>query len=291
MQTSRKSLWWWLILSCCLVSFLAGSQTAPAQQRQPAAELIALVGKVEIKSPGETQFRPAKLQDKIYPQDQIRTLKDSRAKLFFQDESILVLSDDTTLDIAKFQMTSQGKRESALLKLVHGAVRFIVQKVEAGVTPNFEIQGKTAVMGIRGTDGIFESRSPDRIVFLGGAGAIIIRNLTTGQSITITPGQWVISGPGKKMQTGPVTPMMRQQLAPYFRLSAAFTPDILYNLPPPPPALMALLRQQGISFLGEPQYSNSNNGRDTFSPGAQGNGGVYGEFPLTTAHRPLIPRR
>ena len=164
---SRKSLWWWLTLGCCLVSFLAVSQTAPAQQRQPAAELIALVGKAEIKSPGETQFRPAKLQDKLYPQDQIRTLKDSRAKLFFQDESILVLSDDTTLDIAKFQMNSQGQRESALMKLVHGAVRFIVQKVAAGVTPNFEIQGKTAIMGIRGTDGIFESRSPDRSLLSG----------------------------------------------------------------------------------------------------------------------------
>ena len=224
MQTSRKSLWWWLILSCCLVSFLAVSQTAPAQQRQPAAELIALVGKVEIKSPGEAQFRPAKLQDKLYPQDQIRTLKESRAKLFFQDESILILSDDSTLDIAKFQMASQGKRQSAFIKLVNGAVRFIVQKVEVGVTPNFEIQGKTAVMGIRGTDGIFESRSPDRIVFLGGTGVIIVRNLTTGQTLTITPGQWVIAGPGTKMQTGPVTPMMRRELTPYFFINGAFFP-------------------------------------------------------------------
>lgn len=290
MLTSRKSLWWWLTLSCCLASFLAVSQTAPAQERKPAAELIALVGKVEIKSPGEAQFRPAKLQDKLYPQDQIRTLKDSRAKLFFQDESILILSDDTTLDIAKFQMDSKGKRQSALMKLVHGAVRFIVQEAAAGVTPNFEIQGKTAIMGIRGTDGIFESRSPDRVVFTGERGVIVLRNLTTGRTLTLTPGQWVMTTAGGKVITGPVTPQMRLDLAPYFRLAASYVPSAVSAPPPVPPGLLRILQRQGIPFLGEPQYSNSSQGRDTFNPGAQGNGGL-GSFPLSIVHQPLIPRR
>jgi hypothetical protein len=290
MLTSRKSLWWWLIMSCCLVSFLAISQTAPAQQRQPAAELIGLVGKAEIKSPGEAQFRPAKLQDKLYPQDQIRTLKDSRAKLFFQDESIIILSEDTTMDIAKFQMKSTDQRESALMKLVNGSVRFIVKKVTAGVTPNFEIQGKTAVMGIRGTDGIMESRSPDRVIFFGGAGSIQLRNLTSGQTLTITPNQWAMTTPAGGFQTGPVTPLMRQQLMPFFRLSQAFVPDSVSS-PPPPPALMFLLRQQEIPFLGEPQFSNSSEGRNSFGPGAQGNGGGTVVAPLSVTHQPLIPRR
>lgn len=290
MLTSRKSPWWWLTLSCCLVSLLAASLAAQAQQRQPAAELIALVGKAEIKSPGETQFRPAKLQDKLYPQDQIRTLADSRAKLFFQDESILILSEDTTLDIAKFQMGSQGQRESALMKLVNGSLRFIVQKVEAGVTPNFEIQGKTAIMGIRGTDGIIESRSPDRVIFLGGAGNIVIRNLTTGQTLTITPNQWVMATPNQPMRTGPVTPQMRQQLAPFFRIAQSSVPGNVSTPPPPPAALMTILQREGIPFLGEPQYSNSDSGRGTSIPGAQGGGTGAPATPLSTMHQPLIPR-
>jgi hypothetical protein len=273
------------------VSFLGVSQTAPAQQRQPAAELIALLGQAEIKSPGEAQFRPAKLQDKLYPQDQIRTLKDSRAKLFFQDESILILSDDTTLDIAKFQMASPGQRESALIKLVNGAVRFIVQKVAAGVPPNFEIQGKTAVMGIRGTDGIMESRSPDRVIFLGGAGSIQIRNLTTGQTLTITPNQWVMATPNQPMRIGPVTPPMRQQLMPFFRLAQSFVPGTVSNPGPPPPALLAVLQRMGISF-GNPLIPQTDNFRNTYSPGAQGNNtGGGGGAPLSTVHQPLIPRQ
>jgi len=290
MLTSRKSPWWWLTLSCCLVSLLAASLAAQAQERQPAAELIALMGKAEIKSPGETQFRPAKLQDKLYPQDQIRTLKDSRAKLFFQDESILILAEDTTLDIAKFQMDSQGKRESAFMKLVNGSLRFIVQKVEAGVTPNFEIQGKTAIMGIRGTDGIIESRSPDRVIFLGGAGNIVVRNLTTGQTLTITPNQWVMAIPRQPMRIAPVTPQMRQQLAPSFQVSQSHVPNTVSTPPPPPAALMTILQREGIPFLGEPQYSNSDQGRGTFIPGAQGNGTGTPAIPLPTLHQPLIPR-
>jgi len=284
------------------VSFLAASQTAQAQERQPAAELIALMGKAEIKSPGEAQFRSAKLQDKLYPQDQIRTLKDSRAKLFFQDESILILSEDTTLDIAKFQMDSKGQRQSALLKLVNGAVRFIVQKVEAGVTPNFEIQGKTAVMGIRGTDGIIENRSPTRIIFLGGAGSIIIRNLTTGQTLTITPNHWILATPGQPMRTGPVTPQMRQQVLPSFRLAQSFVPGTVHcpgSVSRPgqgpvcvvTPSFQAQLQKLGIPFLGEPQYSNSSWGRDTFSPGAQGNSGGAPAVPLSAMHDRLIPRK
>jgi hypothetical protein len=288
MLTSRKSLRSWLTLGCCLVSFLTASIAAQAQERQPAAELIALIGKVEIKSPGEAQFRPAKLQDKLYPQDQIRTLADSRAKLFFQDESILVLSDDTTLDIAQFQMDSQGQRQSALLKLVHGAVRFIVQKVATGVPPNFEIQGKTAVMGIRGTDGIFESRSPDRIVFLGGAGVIIVRNLTTGQTLTISPNQWVITTADGKMQTGPVDPAMRQQLLPYFRLAQTFVPGNILNPGPLPPGLLALLQGEGINF-GNPLLPQTDQFRNVFNPSAQGAGSF--QTPLSAMHGPLIPQK
>jgi len=271
------------------VSLLAASLAAQAQQRQPAAELIALVGKAEIKSPGETQFRPAKVQDKLYPQDQIRTLADSRAKLFFQDESILILSDDTTLDIAKFQMDSQGQRQSALMKLVNGSLRFIVQKVAAGVTPNFEIQGKTAIMGIRGTDGIIESRSPDRVIFLGGAGNIVIRNLTTGQTLTITPNQWVMATPNQPMRTGSVTPQMRQQLAPFFRIAQSSVPGNVSNPGPVPVALLVQIQRQGIPFLGEPQFSNSNQGRDNFIPGAQGNSAGAPAIPLSAVH--MIPQR
>lgn len=289
MLTTRKSLWWWLTISCCLISFLAASQTAPAQERKPAAELIALMGQAEIKSPGAAQFRPAKLQDKLYPQDQIRTLKDSRAKLFFQDESILILAEDTTLDLAKFQMTPQGKRESAYMKLVNGAVRFIVQKVEAGVPPNFEIEGKTAIMGIRGTDGIIESRSPDQILHLGGGGIINVLNKSTQQQASLIANNRALVTAFQPITISPIPNTLRLQQLNSMRVSTSHVPNNVSH----PTLEVSTFRQVAMPRLnlGEPQFNNSTP-NNTFSPGAQGNPGQGGGgIPLTTVHGPLIPKK
>ena len=235
MPRNPKSLRWWLTLVLCGVIFLATSRTAPAQERQPAAEIIALVGTAEIKSPGDAQFRPAKIKDMLYQQDQFRTLADSRAKLFFKDESILVLSDNTTIDIAKFQLNPQGGRQSAFMKILHGSMRFIVTKVSAADKPDFEIEGKTAIMGIRGTDGIFETRSPDTIHYLSGSIPLSIRNTTTGQTINLTPNNSASSVAGRPIRTTPITPAQRNQLIGSFQVSQAGSPPPMVTNPPPRP--------------------------------------------------------
>jgi hypothetical protein len=284
MPRNRKSLRWWLTLVLCGVIFLATSRTAPAQERQPAAELIALVGTAEIKSPGNTQFRPAKIKDTLYQQDQIRTLADSRAKLFFKDESILVLSDNTTIDIAKFQLNSQGGRQSALMKILNGSLRFIVTKAASVDKPDFEIEGKTAVMGVRGTDGVFETRSPDMIYFLSGRSILAILNRTTGQTLNLTPNNFVSSLPGQPLRTGIITPEMRNRLIGSFRVAQGDPPPSVTQ-PPPPPQQISL--QQGLS-LGNPLISQTNQGLNTLNPAAQGNNTLVA--PLPAVHDLLHPR-
>ena len=274
MPRNRKSLWWWLTLLLCGVIFLATSRTAPAQERQPAAELIALVGTAEIKSPGDTQFRSAKMKDKLYQQDQFRTLADSRAKLFFKDESILVLSDNTTIDIAKFQLNPQGGRQSALMKILHGSLRFIVTKVSSVDKPDFEIEGKTVVMGVRGTDGVFETRSPDMIYYLEGRNPLAIQNRTTGERGNLNPNNFVSSDVGKPLIRGVITPAMRNRLIGNFRVAQASPPPTVTQ-PPPPPQL--IVRQTGLS-LGNP-FIYQDTARNTLSPGAQGNNTLVAPLP------------
>ena len=284
MPRNRKSPSWWLTLVLCGVICLATSRTAPTQERQPAAELIALVGTAEIKSPGDAKFRPAKLKDKLYQQDQIRTLADSRAKLFFTDESILVLSDNTSIDIAKFQLNPQGGRQSALMKMLQGSLRFIVTKVSSVDKPDFEIEGKTAVMGIRGTDGIFESRSPDNIYFLSGRSILAILNKTTGQTLNLTPNNFVSSLPGQPLRIGVITPEMRNRLIGGFQVSLNSPPPLVTQPPPPP---QPIVRYTGLS-LGNPLISQTNPALNTLSPGAQGNNTLLA--PLPAVHDLARPR-
>lgn len=261
------------------------NQTSLAQERKPVAELIALVGTAEIKSPGDTQFRPAKIKDALYQQDQFRTLANSRAKLFFQDESILVLSDDTTIDIAKFQMTSQGERQSALMKILHGSLRFIISKVSRLDEPTFEIQGTTAVLGVRGTDGVFETRSPDVIYYLSGRSTLSIRNTTTGQTLNLTPGNFLSAIPGMSLRPGIITPAMRQHLIGSFKVAQRITAPHSVTKPPPPPADFR------AKLLGNPLISQENQFNNTLTPGSQGGGGGGTIVPLSVIHPPLIPRK
>ena len=168
----------WLIPGLILAFFLAGGQTARAQEQTPgqkpaaglnyAAEVISLLGKVEIKSPQEAAFRPAKLKDPLNPGDQVRTLEKSRAKLWFRDETVLILNQNTTMEITQFQADAAGRPEKSRLKVLQGAMRFILSKFYAAVPRDFEIEGKTAVMGVRGTDGVFVTHSPDNIYLISG---------------------------------------------------------------------------------------------------------------------------
>jgi hypothetical protein len=286
MQMKAKRLGWWLTLGCCLVTFLAISQSAPAQEKKPAAEIIALVGTAEIKSPSDASFRPAKLKDPLYPQDQIRTLANSRAKLFCADETILTLGESTTVDLAKFQMDPQGRRQSALVKILDGSIRFIVHKF-TGPEPNFEIQGKTAVMGVRGTDGVIETRSPDIVYYLSGRDTLVIRNTTTGQTITLTPGNFSISEPGKPTRTGIITPEIQNRLMRYYQAAQSFVPSNVGTPPPVPPALLALLQRAGISF-GNPLLPQTDNFRNTNNPSTVQGGTLQPTLP--SSHSGLFPR-
>jgi hypothetical protein len=286
MPRNQKSLSWWLTLVICGVIFVGTSRTAPAQERQPVAELIALMGTAEIKSPGDAQFRPAKVRDKLYQQDQFRTLADSRAKLFFKDESILVLSDNTTIDIAKFQMKSQSERQSALMKLIKGSLRFIVTKVSAADKPDFEIEGKTAIMGIRGTDGVFESRSPDTVFYLSGKNPLSFTNRTTGQTTNLTPNNFAAAVPNQPLRTGVITGPMRNQILAPFQVSQAGPPPPTVTTPPPPGPMA--MRPQPMT-LGNPVIPQTNPVLNTLSPGAQGNNTIVA--PLPGVHELMRPGR
>ena len=311
MPIKKTGYLWGLMMLWVGAGLLTAIGPAAAQDRQPVAELIALAGSAEIKSPGDSQFRPAKVKDGLHAQDQFRTLANSRAKLFFTDESILVLSDNTTIDIANFQMTPRGERRSALMKILHGSLRFIVTKSVPGDQPNFEIQGTTAVMGVRGTDGVFETRSPDVIYFLYGRSTLLIRNLTTGERSSLSPNNFISAIPGQPLRPGIISPAMRQRLMGSFHVTQRVTPTNVSQPPPPPADLQAKLqKQQGQDkqcpvsqdlpcapqgdqvqeqpTLGNPLIPQNNMFINTLNPGAQG--GAAPVAPLPVVHQPAVPR-
>jgi len=278
MLKNNKTFWLWVIWA-----LLAGSATiaipgVQAQERQPAAEIIALVGNVEIKSPPESQFRQAKLKDPLYPRDQVRTLEKSRAKLWFKDETILMLGEKTTLDISQFQMDNQDRRQNALFKVLSGTMRFIIHKFYKGLPPGVQVEGLTAVMGIRGSDCIIEVRSPDLFLNIG-INPEWVKSLTTGETIDLPPGIWARAIPGRPITTGTITPSMLRQYINQTRSGQTQLPD---HVSTPP----AFITAGPGTVLGNPIVPQDNQYRSLTSPSVQ-NPGV--QPPLPSIHHGASP--
>ena len=92
--------------------FLSLTGWVQAQDGQSTAELIALNGQAEVKSAGGN-FRPAQLRDKLTVRDTIRTLEQSKAKLLFKDDSVIVLGEKTTMEISQYLYDKNPTRRVA----------------------------------------------------------------------------------------------------------------------------------------------------------------------------------
>lgn len=249
----------WMIGLWMAGSAVIANTEVQAQGRQPAAEIIALLGDAEIKSPAESQSRKAKLQEVLYPQDQVRTLANSRAKLWFQDETVLMLAENTTVDISRFQMDNQGRRQDALFRVMEGTMRFIVHKFYPGLPPGVEVEGKTAIMGIRGTDCIIEVHSPDLFLNIGNT-PVVVRDRATGLSIVLPPGVWARVLPGQPITTGSITPSMWRQYVSRTRSGQTRMPGDV-SLPP------ILLPGERVVVFGNPMVPQDSPFRNLANPG------------------------
>ena len=73
-----------------------------------AAKVVSIEGQVEALPAGEMQWRAVALNDKFCPDDQIRTLKNSRAVLQLSNETILRLSQNTLVKLSAISPKSPG---------------------------------------------------------------------------------------------------------------------------------------------------------------------------------------
>jgi hypothetical protein len=231
-KSNRKCLGRCLALGGALMVILGFSGQGLAQQPKAVGEIIALTGSAELKPAQEAQFKAAQIKARLFPKDQVRTHVKSKAKLWFVDESLLILGENTLLNVAEYNVDSTGRRLNAFLKMVTGKMRFIVHKYQ---TPeaNFQVEGTTAVLGIRGTDGVMQMSSPDTVYLLEGKKDLAVKNKSTGEKILLPPMHFVTALMGKPLKIGKITPQMYRSLMTEFQVGGLPPPQ---NLTSPPKA-------------------------------------------------------
>ena len=104
-------------------------------------KIVSVDGKERIATVGEPVFKD----------ETIKTGKDSKTKILFSNDNILVLGFDSSLKIDELTYDADTKDSKSIFTLIGGKVRSIVKKL---LTPNSQFKIKTANsdIGVLGTD-------------------------------------------------------------------------------------------------------------------------------------------
>lgn len=110
--------------------------------------------------------------------DELRT-GDGKLRVVFQDDSVIDVSERTTLVVNEQVFNPGGGQASSLMNLVVGKARALVSHYYGAAGTSYEVRTPTAVAGVRGTEFII-TYDADREVssVVGIDGFVQVRNLT-----------------------------------------------------------------------------------------------------------------
>ena len=120
---------------------------ALAQAELPADEValvIQLRGKALVERNSQSPFE-AVIKSPIERKDIIETLKRSRAKMLFTDESIMTLGPESRASVKEFVSGMEAREGATVFNLMSGQMRTVVGKSD------FQVHTPTVVAAARGT--------------------------------------------------------------------------------------------------------------------------------------------
>lgn len=131
----------WKLAAIALV-FLLISFSGNAFAKDDAGRVLAVKNKALIQR-DEIKLT-AKARQGILMQDTVSTMKASKAKMLFNDDSILTLGESSKVVIKEY-VYNKGKGGTSVFNLLEGKMRSVVGKTK------FQIHTPTAVAAARGT--------------------------------------------------------------------------------------------------------------------------------------------
>jgi hypothetical protein len=130
---------------------LLAAPVAPAAAAAPTVATVIGVEGVVLREAGGERHALA-LRDALRLDDTL--VSDAgKAKILFNDGSIVSLGEHSRLALVQYQSVANGR--STLLRLFDGVIRIFVNRATAGGA--FEIRTETAVAAVRGTDWLMEA--------------------------------------------------------------------------------------------------------------------------------------
>jgi len=130
---------------------------------EEAGKIIRAEGRVDILRSGKDRAEPINEGEKVYAGDIIRTKSDGRVEITFIDNSVMKVGPRSRLGIEEYLYKPDETRKASL-KLYRGIAGFHVKKaVFSGNGSKFEMKTRTAVAGVRGTEGILYTNGAEGV--------------------------------------------------------------------------------------------------------------------------------
>ena len=127
---------------------LALSALSWGASSQPIGSISAIEGEAWLTHRGDKASYPAMLGDSIYLVDLIQTEKDSRVQILFQDESLLNLAENTTIQIIEHIYSPEENRRSVVIRVPMGSVRGVVGRYFGGPGSMYLISTPTDTIAV-----------------------------------------------------------------------------------------------------------------------------------------------
>jgi hypothetical protein len=147
--------------------------------------LAAVEGDVWILHEGEAEYREALLGDEIFEADRLSTGKDGKARILFRDDSMVALGTNSELAVAQFAYIKGKTGREALVDLLRGKIRFQVTRFFTEGKVDFRLRSASAVVGVRGTEGVLRVQNPTLAYCL--SGILLVENPSTGEALDLGP--------------------------------------------------------------------------------------------------------
>jgi ferric-dicitrate binding protein FerR (iron transport regulator) len=180
MQIDRRR---WMQAALAAIAWLGATRRLAAQEM--VAQVVRVRGHVtRTGSAGEgllTAGAPVAIGDAVV------TAAEAKADLRFTDGSLLTVGPSSRVEIARYAPDAPGGQAEALLSLLSGIIKLIVN--DDARWSRFAVESETAVASVRGTEWLVEATKDSTAVFvLRGSVEVASRGAEAG-AVIVGPGQ------------------------------------------------------------------------------------------------------
>lgn len=219
--------------------------TPSAFAQQTVGTVTTVQQEVDVTHPGQDRTILIKHGDGVLFLDKYETKIQARAKLLFDDDSLVTLGENTTLQVTKYVYNPAENLRSTTMEVLSGRIRALLGEVFTGTGSRFEIHTPTAVAAARGTYYIvwlFEQGGDLVTGVVSLADQVEVSNIDANipGTVQLEPNQYTIVAKGKPPT--PAAPMESSLLEEL--LSSTGLPDVWLEAIPseiqqPMPGLIA----------------------------------------------------